>query len=204
MEYSGKAFVRLSTKGSRGYKHDILRDNINPNFFHYHIEISPERFAYYIPINVHPIIRKTKDFIFHLNNIIVFNGEKAYKVSFNLNRKYGGQQGYLLVSTSDYAVLKVYYEYKKIEKLIAGKYKSTGILYTDLISNSTSVTYVKNSANKYVFETGEINGLYQMHTRKNVKLRYSMNCTFSIYNNNDSGFNANKLVPLKALFRKGE
>jgi hypothetical protein len=204
LEYSGEVFVNLSAKGSRGYKYDVLRDIIDPDFFHYHIEISPELFAYYIPIKAHPVIRKTKNFTFHLNTIIVFDGQEAYKVSFNLDRKYGGQRGYLLISVSDYAVLKVYYEYKSCEKLIAGKYKSTGILYTDLISSSASVTYVKNSEGKYVFKSGEINGLYKMHTKKKQTLLYSMNCTFSMYDNNDSGFNSKKLVPLKALFHKSE
>lgn len=142
-------------------KNDYLQ-NINPNKDDYIYTVKPYNFTSIISVTSHPIIRKFKKFHFYKHEYVSYKGEDAVKIYFNIDRSNGGQSGYMIINSTDYAIMSICYSINPINNWICEKTRR-GFAKTSIGRYYVEADYSKGNNGKYTFDSGRENIKLEIH-----------------------------------------
>lgn len=199
-DFDGNIGITDDGKNLFATKYLIKKDSINDSFYNYGVEISPSGFYSIIFIKSHSVIRKSKKYKFYYNGIVEYQGEDAYKISFERNNKYIKSSGYMLINIDDYAIVNITNNIGECKKWIASTQKGMGLIYTNLKHYQVSASYFKNNG-KYKFSDGSINMLFNRTKKKKVISNNTYNVNVKRGDKNNVLHNIN-YVKVNELFKK--
>lgn len=143
------------------------RMSVVPKLKKYIHSVEPYNFSSLILISGHPVIRKFELFDFYNHDFVSYKGQDAVKINFRLSQKNGGQSGYLIIDTSNMAILSLSYEINPIHNWIGER----TVLHTtkiDLTKFFIESNYSKDSTGKYFFNSGREQMVITVKERKKL------------------------------------
>ncbi|HCO66359.1 MAG TPA: hypothetical protein DIT04_01160 [Dysgonomonas sp.] len=155
IKYKGKLKLNQTKKNIYAGK-DNFTEVISENADKYIFQLKPYNFVSIIPISSHPVIKKYKNFSFHKYEYILYKNQEAVKIYFQIDRKHGGQSGYLIINSEDKGIMSLSYSINPIKDWIGEKTKK-GIVKTSLLSYYVESDYEKDNSGLYSFSSGREN-----------------------------------------------
>ncbi len=170
---------------------------IADNADRYIFKLKPYNFVSIIPISSHPVIKKYKEFSFPRYEYVIYKNQQAVKIYFQIDRKHGGQSGFLIINSQDKGIMSLSYRINPIKDWIGEKTKK-GIVKTSLLAYYVESDYEKNETGGYVFSSGRENIKISTKAGKNI-----INTTSDTYLKTvQDNFKIENSVILKDIFRK--
>lgn len=175
-DFKGQIAVTNNRNNLSAAKYSVAKHAINESFYDYKAEISPNGFYSVLFIKSHAVIRKAKKMKFHFEEIVKYQGNDVYKISFQYNSRYINLSGYMFINMDDYAITYLTYELGECKKWLASTHKSKGMIYTNLEHYRCYTSFVKND-DRYRFSNGSINMLFNQSKKHKILSHNTYNVT---------------------------
>jgi hypothetical protein len=153
IDYKGGIVLFLSDKKNLLVSKIPEYENVVDNLQDYIYQIKPYNFTSIIAIGSHPVIRKYKEYTYPKYEYISYKGLSALKIYFEIDKKHGGQSGYMIINREDKAILSLSYSINPIKDWIRAKTKK-GMENVSLDYYYVEADYSKNENDKYIFDSG--------------------------------------------------
>lgn len=153
IDYKGGIVLSLGEKKNLLVSKIPEYENVVDNLQDYIYQVKPYNFTSIIAISSHPVIRKYKEYTYPKHEYISYKGFSALKIYFEIDRKHGGQSGYMIINMDDKAIMSLSYKINPIKDWIRAKTKK-GMENVSLDYYYVEADYSKNENDKYIFDSG--------------------------------------------------